>query len=34
LKAERIKRMKAMLFKRRSKLGLLQDAYHLWRLFS
>jgi electron transfer flavoprotein-quinone oxidoreductase len=34
LKADRIKRMKAMLFKRRSKLGLLQDAYHLWRLFS
>jgi electron transfer flavoprotein-quinone oxidoreductase len=34
LKADRIRRMKAMLFKRRSKLGLLQDAYHLWRLFS
>ncbi len=34
LKADRIKRMKAMLFKRRSKLGLIQDAYHLWRLFS
>jgi len=34
LKADRIKRMKAMLFKRRSKLGLLKDAYQLWRLFS
>ena len=34
LKADRIKRMKAMLFKRRSKLRLIQDAYHLWRLFS
>ena len=34
LKADRIKRMKATLFKRRSKFGLLQDAYHLWRLFS
>jgi electron transfer flavoprotein-quinone oxidoreductase len=34
LKADRIKRMKAMLFKRRSKLRLLSDAYHLWRLFS
>jgi electron transfer flavoprotein-quinone oxidoreductase len=34
LKAERIKRMKAYLFKRRSKLGLMRDAYHLWRLFS
>jgi electron transfer flavoprotein-quinone oxidoreductase len=34
LKADRIKRMKASLFKRRSRLGLLQDAYHFWRLFS
>jgi electron transfer flavoprotein-quinone oxidoreductase len=34
LKADRIKRMKASLFKRRSRVGLLQDAYHLWRLFS
>jgi electron transfer flavoprotein-quinone oxidoreductase len=34
LKADRIRRMKASLFKRRSRLGLLQDAYHLWRLFS
>jgi len=34
LKADRINRMKAALFKRRSRLGLLQDAYHMWRLFS
>ena len=34
LKAEHIKRMKAYLFKRRSKLGLIRDAYHLWRMFS
>ena len=34
LKADRIKRMKADLFKRRSRLGLLRDAYSLWRLFS
>jgi electron transfer flavoprotein-quinone oxidoreductase len=34
LKADRIKRMKAYLFRRRSKLGLLKDAYHMWRLFS
>jgi electron transfer flavoprotein-quinone oxidoreductase len=34
LKADRIKRMKRSLYKRRSKLGLLRDAYHLWRLFS
>jgi len=34
LKADRIKRMKASLFKRRSRLALLQDAYHLWRLLS
>jgi electron transfer flavoprotein-quinone oxidoreductase len=33
-KDARIKRMKSTLFKRRSKLGLLSDAYHLWRLFS
>jgi len=34
LKADRVKRMKADLFKRRSRLGLLRDAYSLWRLFS
>ena len=34
LKADRIKRMKAALFKRRSRRGLIQDAYHMWRLFS
>jgi electron transfer flavoprotein-quinone oxidoreductase len=34
LKQDRIKRMKAYLFRQRSKLGLLRDAYHLWRLFS
>jgi electron transfer flavoprotein-quinone oxidoreductase len=34
LKADRIRRMKADLFKRRSRLGLLRDAYSLWRLFS
>jgi electron transfer flavoprotein-quinone oxidoreductase len=33
-KDARIRRMKSTLFKRRSKLGLLSDAYHLWRLFS
>jgi len=30
----RIKRMKATLFKRRSRVGLLRDFYNLWRLFS
>jgi electron transfer flavoprotein-quinone oxidoreductase len=34
LKADHIKRMKGYLFKRRSKLGLLKDSYHLWRMFS
>jgi len=34
LKADRIRRMKDYVFKHRSRLGLLRDAYHLWRLFS
>jgi len=34
LKADRIKRMKEYLFNRRSKLSLLKDSYHLWRMFS
>ena len=34
LKQDRIKEMKTKLFKQRSKLGLLRDAYHMWRLFS
>jgi len=34
LKADRIKRMKGYLLKRRSRLSLLKDAYHMWRLFS
>ena len=33
-KDARIKRMKSTLFKRRSRLGLVSDLYHLWRLFS
>jgi electron transfer flavoprotein-quinone oxidoreductase len=33
-KADRIKRMKATLFKQRSRVGLLRDFYNLWRLFS
>ena len=33
-KDEKIKRLKSTLFKRRSRLGLLRDLYHLWRLFS
>jgi len=33
LKADRIKRMKATLFKRRSRISLIRDFYHLWRLF-
>lgn len=33
-KADRIKRMKATLFKRRSRVSLMRDFYHLWRLFS
>jgi len=32
-KADRIKRMKATLFKRRSRISLIRDFYHLWRLF-
>lgn len=32
-KGDRIKRMKATLFKRRSKISLIRDFYHLWRLF-
>jgi len=33
-KEEKMKRIKSELFKRRSRLGLLSDAYHLWRLLS
>ena len=33
-KRAKIKRMKASLFKRRSRLRLLQDLYNVWRLFS
>ncbi len=33
-KHARIKEIKSTLFKRRSRLGLLRDFYHLWRLFS
>jgi electron transfer flavoprotein-quinone oxidoreductase len=32
-KGDRIKRMKATLFKRRSRISLIRDFYHLWRLF-
>jgi len=32
-KGGRIKRMKATLFKRRSRISLMRDFYHLWRLF-
>jgi len=32
-KGDRIKRMKATLFKRRSRISLMRDFYHLWRLF-
>lgn len=34
VKADRIKRMKSTLFKRRSRVSLMRDFYHLWRLFS
>ncbi len=34
LKALKIKQMQATLFKRRSRLSLMRDFYHLWRLFS
>ncbi len=33
-KDARIKRMKSTLFKKRSRLGLASDLYHLWRLLS
>jgi electron transfer flavoprotein-quinone oxidoreductase len=33
-KERHIKDMKETLFKRRSRVGLLGDFYHLWRLFS
>jgi len=33
-KENHLKEMKATLFKRRSKLNLLKDAYHLWRIMS
>ncbi len=33
-KADRIKEIKATLFKRRSRVSLMRDFYHLWRLFS
>ncbi len=33
-RADRIKRMKSTLFKRRSRVSLMRDFYHLWRLFS
>jgi electron transfer flavoprotein-quinone oxidoreductase len=33
-KRAKIMEMKATLFKRRSKLGLLRDVYNIWRLFS
>jgi electron transfer flavoprotein-quinone oxidoreductase len=33
-KETHLKEMKATLFKRRSKLNLLKDAYHLWRIMS
>jgi electron transfer flavoprotein-quinone oxidoreductase len=33
-KAAKMKELKSTLFKRRSKLGLARDLYHIWRLFS
>jgi electron transfer flavoprotein-quinone oxidoreductase len=33
-KEEKMKEIKSTLFKHRSKLGLLKDAYHFWRLMS
>ena len=33
-KEEKMKEIKSELFKRRSRLGLLRDAYNLWRLLS
>ena len=33
-KEEHVKEMKSALYKRRSKLNLLKDAYHLWRIMS
>ena len=34
LKQDHVKEMKLRLFKQRSRLGLIRDAYHIWRLFS
>jgi len=34
LKQDHVKEMKSRLFKQRSRLGLIRDAYHIWRLFS
>jgi electron transfer flavoprotein-quinone oxidoreductase len=33
-KEAHLKEMKSTLFKRRSRLNLLKDAYHMWRLMS
>jgi len=33
-KAAKIKELKSTLYKRRSRLGLARDLYHIWRLFS
>jgi electron transfer flavoprotein-quinone oxidoreductase len=33
-KADKIKELKSTLYKRRSKLALARDVYHMWRLFS
>ncbi len=33
-KADKIKLLKSTLFKRRSRVGLMRDFYHVWRLFS
>jgi electron transfer flavoprotein-quinone oxidoreductase len=33
-KAAKMKELKSTLFKRRSRLGLARDLYHIWRLFS
>ena len=33
-KEEKMRRIKSELFKRRSRFGLLSDAYHLWRLLA
>jgi electron transfer flavoprotein-quinone oxidoreductase len=34
LKQDHVREMKSRLFKQRSRLGLIRDAYHIWRLFS